>query len=330
MRFGLTASGSSYSMGFERGSPRDRISPVELMERARAAGLDGVEVPAALVGEADVPKVVEYAERHGMFVNLATGGYDAAKLTGMVELASRLGATLVRTVVGGAKYGGDRRPLAGRWQAFLAEILDGFRPAVAAAEQAGVVLAVENHQDLASEDLLWLCEQLGTGHFGITFDMANPLATAEEPIDFTNRVAPYVRNAHLKDYWIYLSDVGYRLVRCPLGSGVIDFQAMLRILDKHNPDLTLSVEVGALEARHVRVYAEDFWPDYPRRSAAQLAGTLGFVHARARVGGDWRTPAEREEPVEAIVAYEEEQLAESLANLQAIRAVYEARKDATP
>lgn len=326
MRFGLTASGSSYSMGFDPNSPRRKITPVELMERARAAGLDGIEVPAALVGEADVPRVVEYADRHGMFVNLATGGYDAGKLTAMVELAQRLGAKIVRTVVGGAAYGGDRRPLAGRWQAFVSEVLEGFRPAVAAAEQAGVVLAVENHQDLASEDLLWLCEKLGSEHFGITFDMANPLATAEEPIDFTRRVAPYVRNAHLKDYWIYLSDEGYRLVRCPLGRGAIDFQGMLAILAEHRPDLTLSVEVGALSARHVRVFANDFWPDYPRRSAAQLASALGVVYANARVGGDWRTPYERNEPVEAIIAYEEAQLAESLANLRAIRALYVARE----
>lgn len=75
----------------------------------------------------------------------------------------------------------------------------------------------------------------------------------------------------------------------------------------------MSIELGALEARHVRVLADDYWPDYPPRSAAQLAHVLRFVQDNAGPSGDWRTPFERDEPVEAIIAYEDQQLAASLA-----------------
>ena len=75
----------------------------------------------------------------------------------------------------------------------------------------------------------------------------------------------------------------------------------------------MSIELGALEARHVRVLADDYWPDYPPRSAAQLARVLRFVLYNARPAGDWRTPFERNEPVEAVIAYEDQQLAASLA-----------------
>ena len=129
----------------------------------------------------------------------------------------------MRTIVGGAKIGGDRRPLAGRWQLFLHEILAGLKEATTIAERAGVNLALENHQDLTSEELLWLCESIGSPRFGITLDTGSTLATAEEPVDFARRVAPYVKNVHLKDYQIYTYDEGYRLVRCPLGQGVVDF-----------------------------------------------------------------------------------------------------------
>jgi hypothetical protein len=172
---------------------------------------------------------------------------------------------------------------------------------------------VENHQDLASEELLWLCESIGSQRFGITLDTGNPLATAEEPLDFARRVAPYVKNVHLKDYWIYLSEEGYRLVRCPLGQGVINFPALFGILARVCPDITMSIELGALEARHIRVQADNYWPDYPSRSAAQLARVWHLVQANAKPPGDWRTPFERGEPVEAIIAYEEQQLAASLA-----------------
>jgi 3-oxoisoapionate decarboxylase len=176
-----------------------------------------------------------------------------------------------------------------------------------------VNLAVENHQDLASEELLWLCESIRSNRFGITLDTGNPLATAEVPLDFARRLAPYVKNVHLKDYQVYLSNEGYRLVRCPLGQGIVDFPALFRILSEACPHVTMSIELGALEARHVCVLADNYWLDYPPRSAAQLAHVLRFVQDNARPSGDWRTPFERNEPVEAIIAFEDQQLIASLA-----------------
>jgi hypothetical protein len=55
-----------------------------------------------------------------------------------------------------------------------------FQEVMESADPNGVSLAVENHQDLASEGLLWLCESIGSAKFVITLDTDNPLATAEE------------------------------------------------------------------------------------------------------------------------------------------------------
>lgn len=313
MRIGLAVYGTVFSMGIHPASGRPAIRPQQLMDRALAAGLEGVELPVSLLQGENVTAVARYAQERKLFITLAAGGYDPDKLSEAIDLGAQLGASTVRTAVGGAKIGGDRRPLAGRWQSFLQEVLMGLREATAVAERADVNLAVENHQDLASEELLWLCESIGSQRFGITLDTGNPLATAEEPLDFARRMAPYVKNVHLKDYCIYLSEEGYRLVRCPLGQGVINFPALFGILAEVCPDVTMSIELGALEARYIRVLADDYWPDYPPRTAAQLARVLRLVQANARPPGDWRTPFERDESVEAILAYEEQQLAASLA-----------------
>jgi sugar phosphate isomerase/epimerase len=319
MRIGLAVYGTVFSMGIHPASGRHPITPIQLMDQALAAGLQGVELPSSLVQHEDVGAVARYAQEHGLFITLATGGYDPGVLTEALHLGAQLGASTVRTVVGGAKIGGDRRPLVGQWQSFLQEVLAKLQEATTIAEQVGVNLAVENHQDLASEELLWLCESIGSPRFGITLDTGNPLATAEEPLEFAGLVAPYVKNVHLKDYWIYLSEEGYRLVRCPLGQGVINFPALFHILETACPEASTSIELGALEARHIRVLADDYWPEYPPRSAAQLARVLRFVQANAKPTGDWRTPFEQGEPVETILAYEEHQLAASLAYLRSIR-----------
>ena len=313
MRIGLSVYGTTFGMGIHPASGRAVISPEQLLDRAISAGLEGVELPASWLHGKDATTVARYAQERGLFITLETEGYDPGKLAEAIDLGVRLGANTVRTIVGGAKLGGDRRPLAGRWQSFLHEILVGLREATIIAERAGVNLTVENHQDLASEELLWLCESIGSPRLGITLDTGSTLATAEEPVDFARRVAPYVKNVHLKDYQIYMCEEGYRLVRCPLGQGVVNFPTLFEILSETCPQVTMSIELGALEARLVRVLANDYWSDYPPRSAAQFAHVLRFVLNNARSSGDWRTPFELNEPVEAIIAYENQQLDASLA-----------------
>ncbi|EFH84704.1 sugar phosphate isomerase/epimerase family protein [Ktedonobacter racemifer] len=316
MRIGLTAYGTVFSMGLAPQAGRPRIKPIQLLERAGVCGLAGAELPAVLLEGEDIDAVARYAREHHLFLNLATGGYAPEKLAETLELGARLGVETVRTVVGGAQIGGDRRLIANRWSAFLEEMLEGLGAATQVAERVGVNLTVENHQDLASEELLWLCNAIDSSRFGITLDTGNPLATAEEPLDFVRRIGTHLKNVHLKDYWIFPTDEGYRLARSPIGQGVIDFPQLFAMVRELCPDITMSLEMGALEARHIRVLADDYWPAYPPRSAAQLAHVLRFVYAHVRQSENWQTPFERHEPAEAIVAYEEQQLRESVAYLK--------------
>jgi sugar phosphate isomerase/epimerase len=318
MKFGLTAYGTVYYMGIMPDSNRPRFTAKDQIDMAEAYGLQGVEIPYDTLKGSDPDEVADYTHGKGMYINIAAGGYDPANLKEAMKLANRIGAITVRTVVGGAKIGGDRRHMAGKWQPFLQMLLRNFQEVMEEADPNGANLAVENHQDVASEELIWLCDTIGADRFGITLDTGNPLATAEEPIDFFRRVGPYVKNVHLKDYNIFWSEEGYRLARCPLGQGVIDFPALLDILAEHNPDVTLSIEHGALEARHIRVLMEDYWIEYPPRSALQFTRLLRFVEDHARTKGDWRTPYEKGASPEDIAAYEIEELNRGAAYLSTL------------
>ncbi|MDD9267032.1 sugar phosphate isomerase/epimerase family protein [Paenibacillus sp. GCM10023248] len=316
MKLGLAVYGTTFMMGIHPQAKRPRIKASELLDQAAQYGLQGIELPLSLLEGEDAASLARTAQARGHYLVIASGGYDPQPLKHAIEAAARLGAKVVRTVVGGADFGGDRRRMAGRWHDFMQEVLAGLGEAARAAEQAGVTLAVENHQDLASEELIWLCEEIGSPSFGITLDTGNPLATAEEPVEFAKRIGPHLKHVHLKDYWIYLSDEGYRLVRCPLGQGAVDFSALFDVFAVFCPEVSMSMELGALEARHTRVLCDDYWRDYPPRSASQLAKLLRFVQAEARPAGDWRTPYEKRAPEEDVAAYEQRQLLSSLAYMQ--------------
>ena len=313
MRIGLAVYGTTFGMGIDPASNQPRITPKQLLDQVHDYALEGLELPASMLQGVDATSIANYARERELLITLETEGFNPDELAQDIDLSVQLGAATMRTIVRGAKLGGDRRPLAGRWQAFLQEILRDLQEVTTFAERAGVNLTVENHQDLTSEELLWLCESIDSPNFGITLDTGSTLATAEEPVDFTRRVAPYVKNVHLKDYQLFMYEEGYRLVRCPLGEGVVDFGAVFEILSEACPEVTMSIELGALEARLVRVLADDYWTDYPPRTAAKFAHMLRFVLDHARTSGDWRTPFELKQPAESIIAYENQQLDASLA-----------------
>jgi len=91
---------------------------------------------------------------------------------------------------------------------------------------------------------------------GIVFDTGNPFAVGEDPVAFARRAVHRIRHVHLKDYLAQFTDVGYRLIRCAIGDGAVPFAALRDVLSAH-ASLTASVEPGALDARHIRLFTAD-------------------------------------------------------------------------
>src|SRR5687768_3777146 len=119
-------------------------------------------------------------EDAGLELVVDTGVIDVEALRELLPAARRAGARVVRatlsTILEGARAG-----LPGGWSAYLDEMrwrIVELRPLL---EQHDLILAIENHQDATSDDLLDLCAA-GGPHVGVTLDVANPLAVAEEPL----------------------------------------------------------------------------------------------------------------------------------------------------
>jgi sugar phosphate isomerase/epimerase len=182
---------------------------------------------------------------------------------------------------------------------------------------AGLILAIENHQDLASDELVALAEEAGP-HVGITLDTGNPFSVGEDPIGFVQRAGHRIRHLHLKDYVSQFTPEGYRLIRCATGSGCVPFKEIV----SHLPDaygMTASIEIAALDARHIRVFTPEWWKGYPARPPSELTSAVQRLKlARLDDNADYRTPWEKGEAPAAIAAYERAQLAESVANLKAL------------
>jgi hypothetical protein len=159
------------------------------------------------------------------------------------------------------------------------------------------------------------CEEAGDA-VGITLDTGNAFPVAEAPLDFARTVAPRVRHVHLKDYRVQFTAEGYRLVRCAIGDGAVPFPELAEILGR---DLTASLEPGALDARHIRLFTAEWWRGYPPVDARRLAAALLAAQVnRLPDAADHRTPWERGVTGEALVEYERDMMRRSAANVRAL------------
>jgi sugar phosphate isomerase/epimerase len=275
--------------------PAEPLGARGLMDAAQEFGLAGVEFSlASLVPAFDGAKVQTAQAEFAVREELAKRGLrlvadygalldnDADHLRAYLEQAASAGAKIVRAVLSHILCG-DRRRLAGGWEAHRDALAARLREVLPTAEHLGLCVAVENHQDATSDDLLFLAGQ--TGHspsFGVTLDTGNPLAVGEDPVEYTQRIAPIIRHIHAKDYTLHFAPEGYRLVRCAAGDGVVDFPAILDIVRANGHDVLPALESAAQATRTIPLLEADWWACYPPAQAAHLPAALRVLWAKGR------------------------------------------------
>ncbi|MBM3457058.1 MAG: sugar phosphate isomerase/epimerase [Armatimonadetes bacterium] len=320
---GLCVFGLTYACGMTwAGTPKANPEPwsgADVLRLVEQHGLSWAELPPRMLGAsepAELQALARQARERGIRFVVPGGRVEEEDLRRHLDIAAALDAPVVRCTLSGILCG-DRRGFPGGWRAHLSHCEAILARIVPYAEELGIAVALENHQDADSLDLLSLCERFSSRCLGITLDCGNPLAVMEDPVAFAVRIAPYLRHAHLKDYRVYPAPSGYRLVRCALGAGVVDFPALFRLFDAQEWPITRNIEMGALHCRLIPMLEPSWWDEFPARSAQSTLPALHRVwNALRPAEEEWRTPLERDAPGPELLAYELAQFQESVAYLE--------------
>ena len=324
LRVGLNPYGLTYTVGLQgHGTPRANPEGTGLegfLALATEVGARVVEIfsPWLTALGPDGRQALRARLDEAGMVPVASASLFAEQIDELLQNAVDLGAQTMRLGLSPVLCGDRNAFGATRWAQQIAEIRAGLARLAPAAAEHGITVAIENHQDFGSAELMAFCEE-ARDNVGITLDTGNAFPVAESPLSFARTVAPRVRHVHLKDYRVQFTDEGYRLVRCAIGDGAVPFREIFDLLLADGRPLTAVLEPGALEVRHIRLFTPEWWRGYAPKDARALAETLRAARVNLLPEGeDHRTPWEREAPGADLIDYERTMMLRSAANMRAL------------
>jgi sugar phosphate isomerase/epimerase len=261
--------------------PGRRITIEWFVDRAKQLGVDGVSLescffpgfePTYLDGlksqldAAGLMRVFAWGHPDGL-----EGGKSKTAYKEMVEMiphARRLGADVMRVVGSSLMFRFENH------QEQIERLTGMFREAVRVAADHGVKLAIENHIDFTSDEIVQLLDRVDSDHLGVNFDTANFARLLDDPVKGMRKLAPRVLATHIKDLkvnpqasvddWFFFSST-------PVGDGFVDNLALARLLKEAGYKGFLAVETDFLH------------PDYADEdeAVAQSVAALKKIAAEA-------------------------------------------------
>ncbi len=233
-RFGL----STYALFWEISSRNPEPLSLEAMvQRAAEVGCDVLQIcdhaPLEQRTTRELATLARDASEMGVELEVGTRGVETDHLTRYLEICDSLGAGLLRSMV---PAGTDDRSLDAA-RTCLEKIL----PAL---ERAGVSLALETYEQLATPELVALVTGLDSACAGIALDPANCVANFELPDEVIDRCAARTVNLHVKDFAFRRQEgwVGFTYAGAPMGEGRLDYSHELRAVRPVERRITQVIE----------------------------------------------------------------------------------------
>jgi 3-oxoisoapionate decarboxylase len=211
---------SSFTFTWEVGVPGHPVptplTPRRLLHRTAGAGLRVVQfadnLPLDALDQGELADLADEARELGVALEVGTRGIGADRLRRVLAVAATAGSPFVRIVVDTA--GDHPTP---------AEVVTRLRAVESDFRDAGVLLAIENHDRFSTRQLLDILDELGDWT-AIVLDTVNSLGALEPPETVVAALGPRAVNLHVKDFTIrrHSHQMGFEIEGTPAGDGLLD------------------------------------------------------------------------------------------------------------
>jgi sugar phosphate isomerase/epimerase len=226
MKLGIGSYAYAWSIGVPSyPAPHQPLNAVGLVQRAAACGVHLVQIadnlPLDALSEADIAHVLRAAAELGVAIEVGTRGIQPDHLRRYLEIARLCQSSILRVVVDTTAH----HPHPQEVVALLRMMLPAF-------EQAGVTIAIENHDRFKVQTLVDIVRALNSRFVGICLDTVNSFGALEDPVRVVEALSPYVVNLHIKDFRVRRANhnMGFVVEGTPAGQGMLDLPRLLEQL----------------------------------------------------------------------------------------------------
>ena len=182
-RLGISSYTFAWSIGVPGHPVSDPLDVFGLLNRAVELGVGVVQVadnlPLDRMPSASLDRLKHCADERSVRIEVGARGILPDYLQRNLEIARMFGTPILRTVIDTA----DHKPPVDE----VIELLGGVLPRFA---DAGIVLAVENHDRFSTTDFLRILETLDSPSLGICLDTVNSFGSCEGPQVVVDALGP--------------------------------------------------------------------------------------------------------------------------------------------
>ncbi len=213
-----------------------------------------------LLDEHKLDRVWAWGHPDGLEGGKNKKAYD--EMLAQIENAKAVGAKVMRVVGSSLKF---------RFEPHgpqLERLSRMYSDAVKVARKYDIKLATENHIDFTADEMLKLLGNVNSPYLGINFDTGNFLRLLDDPIKGMQKLAKHVLATHVKDLKPQKgvsADEWYFFSCTPVGEGLVDNRALVKLLKQADYQGVLAVEIDFLH------------PDYNNDEDAAVAQSVEYL-----------------------------------------------------
>ncbi|RLC22339.1 MAG: sugar phosphate isomerase/epimerase, partial [Deltaproteobacteria bacterium] len=196
-----------------------QITLFEMMDYIVELGLEGLHLDAKAFDEMNegyFERVKQYAASQNLYLEynfaMKSGHYDSSVQHGIEEgvaIAQSIGADITKI---GMNLKRPRPVAASKFHpdvmSQLEKVVAKVKQALAFVEKTGIKLALENHTDAFSEEVIWVLDQINHPLVGACIDTVNGIHVTENPITAVENLAPRAFTNHFRDNKIIIAPWG--------------------------------------------------------------------------------------------------------------------------
>lgn len=244
--------GQAWDADFKLPWPR-QLSTFQLLDVLVDMDLDGIHFDDGVLEYLEEPFLREVgiaAKERGLYLeynfSLDLGGRGIGRqhdLDEAIATAHALGSDIVKMSMDLVR---PKPVAASRFHPAIVKqikiVVDMLNAALPSAADAGVRIAVENHCDVFSDEILWLLDRVNSPLVGACIDTMNAMHVMEDPMTAIKNLTPRAFTNHFRDGRIVFKRDGFRLTGTPVGEGDMDMVGAYHLFKTHSSMQRLNIE----------------------------------------------------------------------------------------